>query len=109
MAAYMETAAKANEVAQQLLALLPEANKIAGSILMAKLVNLGVRVSPRGVHHTVRKNAVQGAMRGLPVTVRMEEVQGQDRYGRPKTFNALIVNGNNADAGVSDEDSREAA
>ena len=103
MAAYMEIAGKANEVAKELLALLPETNKMAGAILMAKLVNFGVRVSPRGVHHTIRKNAVQVAMRGLPVTVRLEEVQGTNRYGRSATFHALIVNGNNADNGISDE------
>ena len=110
MARYLETAAKANTVAQELLALLPETNKMAGSILMAKLVNLGFRCNPRAAHSTIRLNTVRGAMRGLPVTVRMENLPCNDRYGRPTTANFLTVNGNNAEVGMSEEDDgREAA
>jgi hypothetical protein len=93
MARYHETAAKANEVAKELMALLPEDAKVTGTILMAKLVNLGFRCNPRAAHSTIRENTVRGAMRGLPVTVRIEKLPCQDRFGRPTTGNFLTLNG----------------
>lgn len=86
MPRYMETAAKANEVAKQVLALIPDDTKPHVAALLAQLVNLGVRCSPRGVQHTVRFNAVRAAMRGLPVKIGMKEVQG--KFGK---FNALTT------------------
>ena len=93
MARYLETAAKANEVAQELFNLLPECSKAHGVILMAKLVNLGFRCNPRAAHSTIRENTVRGAMRGLPISVRIEKLPCKDRYGRPTVGNFLSLNG----------------
>jgi len=89
----MKTAAEANVVALELFELATggtmdceseeHRSKVAQRI--AKLVNYGIRCSPRGVQHTVRLNAVREAVKGLPVTVDMKEVVGDN--GR--TFNAL--------------------
>ncbi len=88
MPRYMETAAEANKVARELLALLPDADKPKAAEMIARLVNLGIRCSPRGVQHTVRLNAVQRAVRGLPVAVTMKEVK-DEKTGR--TYNALVT------------------
>lgn len=93
MARYMKVAAEANETAKQLYEIatfnldpieLGPRKEIAK--LIAKLINYGVRCSPRGVQHTVRLNAVKRAVEGLPVKVSMKEVTDPDT-GR--TFNAL--------------------
>ena len=92
MPKYMDTAADANVVAKELMALIKgpmgevEYAKVAEMI--ARLVNLGVRCSPRGVQHTVRLNAVRRAVQDLPVLVSMKEVK-DERTGR--TYNALIT------------------
>jgi len=88
MARYLETAAQANQVAQNLLAMVPEESRPQAADLIARLVNLGIRCSPRGVQHTVRLNAVRRAVHGLPVRVRMEE-RTDERTQR--TYNALIT------------------
>jgi hypothetical protein len=93
MARYVETATKANEVACQLLSLIPEGSKAAAAVLMAKLVNLGFRCNPRAAHSTIRETTVRTAMRGLPVTVRMDKLPCTDRYGRSTTGNFLSLNG----------------
>ncbi len=94
MPRYMETAAQANEVAKELMDLIhalhddaPEQYGKAAEMI-ARLVNLGIRCSPRGVQHTVRLNAVQRAVRGLPVRVSMKEVT-DEKTGR--TYNALVT------------------
>lgn len=74
MARYLETAAKANAVAKDLLALVPETAKPDAAALMAKLVNLGFRCNPRAAQSTVRYNAVRAAMRGLPVVVHLDRL-----------------------------------
>src|ERR1043165_530279 len=74
MAKYLEIAAQANQVAKTLLDLVEEGRKPQAADLIAQLVNLGIRCSPRGVQHTVRFNAVERAVRGLPVIVGMKEV-----------------------------------
>ncbi len=88
MSRYMETAAEANKVAQNLLAMVPEDSRPQAAELVARLVNLGVRISPRGVQHTVRYNAVREAVKGLPVKVTMEE-RKDERTGR--TFHVLVT------------------
>ena len=88
MARYMETAAKANKVAKQLLALIPEDKHPSASAYIAQLVNLGVRVSPRPCQSTVRYNAVREAVKGLPVKVSMQQVTDPVSH---KTYNALSV------------------
>jgi hypothetical protein len=88
MARYLEVAAEANVVAQRLLELVPEAQQPQAAELIARLVNFGIRCSPRAVQSTVRFNAVQRAVRGLPVKVRMEQ-KTDERSGR--TYNALIT------------------
>lgn len=79
---------KGGSVAASLLALVPEANRPQAAEMIARLVNLGVRCSPRGVQHTVRFNAVHRAVRGLPVKVSMKEVR-DEKTGR--SFNALVT------------------
>lgn len=85
---YLETAAEANAVAQELLALVPEENKPKVAEMVARLVNLGIRCSPRGVQHTVRFKAVQRAVQGLPVKVSMEERRDEKTL---RTYNVLIT------------------
>ncbi len=88
MARYLETAAEANKVAVQLLALVPDDVKPTVAEMIARLVNLGVRCSPRGVQHTVRYNAVRAAVRGLPVIVCMEP-HTDENTGR--VYHALVT------------------
>lgn len=88
MARYLETAAEANEVAKNLLELIPEGDRPVAACMLARLVNLGIRCSPRGVQHTVRLNAVREAMRGLPVEVSMVQ-RTDERTGR--SYNALLT------------------
>lgn len=76
MARYMEIAKEANAVAKTLLALVNDDNdKPKAAELIARLVNLGIRCSPRGVHHTIRFNAVKEAVSDLPVKITMQEVE----------------------------------
>lgn len=84
----METAAEANAQAVKLLELVPEGDRPRAAELIARLVNLGIRCSPRGVQHTVRLNAVSRSVRGLPVKVSMTEVK-DPKTGR--TYNALVT------------------
>jgi hypothetical protein len=76
MARYHEIAAEANDMASQLLAMVPSTLRVQAAEKLARLFNFGIRVSPRAVHSTVRINALQVAMRGLPVRCRLEERQG---------------------------------
>lgn len=103
MARYMEIAGEANVVAKELLEMVPENLRPVAAEKIAKLVNFGVRCSPRGVQHTVRYNAVARAVQGLPVKVRMKEVR-DEKTGR--TFNALTtepVGGKESVEGGGDE------
>lgn len=88
MARYLEVAAEANEEAKELLALVPEGDRPKAAESIARLVNFGVRCSPRGVQHTVRLNAVRRAVWDLPVTVTMEQ-RTDPKTGR--TYNVLIT------------------
>ncbi len=92
MAKYMEIAAQANDTAKELMDLIkgPLGSEEYGKAaeMIARLVNFGVRVSPRGVHSTIRYNAVKRAVEGLPVRVSMKEVK-DERTGR--TYNALVT------------------
>lgn len=89
MARYLETAREANSVARKLLDLVPEAERPRAAEMIARLVNFGIRCAPRGVQHTVRLNAVQAAVNGLPVKVWMEEKENERFPGR--IYNALIT------------------
>jgi hypothetical protein len=88
MARYLETAAQANEVAKVLLEMVPIDQRPQAAEMVARLVNLGVRCSPRGVQHTVRLNAVRRAVQDMPVKVTMEE-RTDANTGRK--YNALIT------------------
>lgn len=88
MARYLEVAAEANAVARKLFALVPAHESVLAAELIARLVNLGLRCSPRPVQHTVRLNAVRKAVNGLPVHVTMEE-RTDEQSG--KTYNALVT------------------
>jgi hypothetical protein len=88
MSRYMQTAAEANTLAIQLLALIPEDMKPQAAEMIARLVNLGIRCSPRGVQHTVRLNAVQRAVQNLPVRVGMVQRLNPTTL---RTYNALIT------------------
>lgn len=105
MARYMETAADANKVALQLLDLITDPElKPTAAAMIAKLVNLGFRCNPRAAHGTIRLNAVQRAVRDLPVKVHMEQVPKRSGVG---TFNALAVvpvGGEKETEGTSDEE-----
>ena len=73
MPKYMEIAAQAEEAALELLSVVPEEHKPFVAEKIARLVNFGIRVSPRAVHATVSINAVQRATRRLPVKCRLVE------------------------------------
>lgn len=88
MPRYMETAAEANVVALKLLELIPEENKPLAAEMIARLVNYGVRCSPRGVQHTVRLHAVQRAAMDLPVKVSMV-TRINEKTNR--SYNALVT------------------
>lgn len=88
MPRYMETAGEANGVAVQLLALVPDGDRPKAAEMIARLVNFGIRCSPRGVQHTIRYNAVKRAVHGLPVKVSMEERTDPRTH---RTYNALIT------------------
>jgi hypothetical protein len=87
MARYLETAREANELAKKLLLEVDESKRPEVAEMIARLVNFGIRCSPRGVQHTVRLNAVREAVRDLPVHVSM--VQKVSDRGR--TYNALVT------------------
>lgn len=87
MPRYMEVAGEANETARKLLDMLPD-NKPQAAELIARLVNFGIRCSPRGVQHTVRLNAVRAACHDLPVHVSMQE-RRDEKTGR--TYNVLVT------------------
>lgn len=98
MPKYLEVAAEANAVAKDLMAFIQDVSDGAGPLTekekgevaekLARLVNLGIRCSPRGVQHTVRLNAVRRAVQDLPVRVSMEE-RKDERTGR--TYNVLVT------------------
>ncbi len=89
MARYLEVAAEANAVAKRLMEFIhEETDRPKVAELIARLVNFGIRCSPRGVQHTVRFNAVRRAVMDLPVHVNMVEKQ-DERTGR--TYNALVT------------------
>lgn len=88
MARYLLVAADANIVAKNLLDLVPEESKPQAAEMIARLVNLGVRCSPRGVQHTVRLNAVKRAVQALPVRVSMI-LKTDEKTGR--SYNALVT------------------
>src|SRR5690242_7839383 len=88
MPRYLEIAAEANTVAKALIELVPDSDRPAAAEMIARLVNLGIRCSPRGVQHTVRLNAVKTVVRGLPVKVSMVE-KTDERTKR--TYNALVT------------------
>ncbi len=98
MARYLEVAAEANETAKRLLELVTgplkqvwgEDTTAPAEVaeMIARLVNFGIRCSPRGVQHTVRLRAVERAVLGLPVKVSMQEKK-DERTGR--TYNVLVT------------------
>lgn len=88
MARYMEIAGEANNLALKLLAIVPDEDKPQAAEMIARLVNYGIRCSPRGVQHTVRLNAVQRAVCKMPVRVHMRQATNE-KTG--KTYNALIT------------------
>lgn len=88
MPRYLEVAAEANDVARRLLELVPNENRPRAAEMIARLVNFGIRCSPRPVQSTVRLNAVKRAVGGMPVKVSMREVK-DERTG--KTYNALTT------------------
>lgn len=88
MPRYMDTAAQANVVAKRLVEMVPDEDKPKVAEMIAQLVNLGVRCSPRAVMGTVRLNAVRRAVQDLPVEVSMEKRKD------PKTlrdYNLLVT------------------
>lgn len=91
MPKYLDVAAEANVVAKNLMHVIRgESAETQAQVaeMIARLVNLGIRCSPRGVQHTVRLNAVRRAVRDLPVKVSMEE-RTDERTKR--TYNVLVT------------------
>lgn len=88
MPKYLETAGKANEVAKKLISMVGEGAQPIAAEMIAQLVNLGIRCSPRAVMGTVRLNAVVRAVQGLPVKVTMEKRTDEKTK---RTYNALIT------------------
>lgn len=90
MARYMETAGKAREVVQEILQMVGDDPLVKAVVAakLGKLYNLGIRTAPRAVQATVRRNAVEAAMRGAPVKVSMRQLP--KTYGTG-TFNALEI------------------
>jgi hypothetical protein len=105
MPKYLDRAAEANEVAKELMTyIVAEPDKPKVAELIARLVNLGIRCSPRGVQHTVRLNAVRRAVKDLPVKVSMEQ-RVDARTSR--TYNVLVTQPVGGEASVeapSDEE-----
>lgn len=88
MPRYMDTAAEANKVAQDLLSICPNDAKPKAAELIARLYNLGIRTAPRAVQSTVRYNAVKRAVQDLPVRVSMEQRTDERTH---RTYNVLIT------------------
>lgn len=88
MPRYMDTAAEANKVAQDLLNCVTSDYRPQAAELIARLYNLGIRTAPRAVQSTVRFNAVRRAVQDLPVKVSMEQ-RLDERTKR--TYNVLIT------------------
>lgn len=88
MARYMETAAQANKVAQDLLQMISNDDKPQAAELIARLYNLGIRTAPRAVQSTVRFNAVRRAVQDLPVKVSMEQKTDPKTH---RIYNVLIT------------------
>lgn len=92
MARYMETAAEANKVAQELLDMVMDEvgdkGKGMAAELIARLYNLGIRTAPRAVQSSVRYNAVKRAVQDLPVKVDMQQRKDPKTL---RTYNVLIT------------------
>lgn len=92
MARYMETAAKANDKIRQIISEIEETFGVKDNGNLAaqigEVYNLGIRTAPRGVQGTVRKNAVEAALKDLGVNVTMTKVTDPDTG---KSFNALSI------------------
>ncbi len=86
MTRYKAIAAEAGKMIREVVALFPHEQQPEMSVKLGRIFNYGIRVSPRGVHRTVRREAVTEALRGLPVSVSMTTVQDGLR-----TFNALSL------------------
>lgn len=83
----MKVASDASKEADLLLSLIPEERRGDGAILITRLFNYGIRVSPRGVQSTVRINAVRECVKNLPVHVSLKDVSTPRGY----TFKALDI------------------
>ena len=90
MARYLETAREASKIANELFGLLPDDYKSVGADKIARLFNFGIRVSPRGVQHTVRLNAVREACKDLPINVSMVEETSTSSRG-DYTYHKLVI------------------
>ena len=87
MARYLETAATAATVINEVAMMIPEEHRTEALCKIAEIYNLGIRTAPRACQSTVRFRAVERAMKELPVHVMMKEVTTDSG----KTFNALSV------------------
>jgi hypothetical protein len=88
----MKVAEEAQQYIDALFALIPKAKQEEAAIHIARLFNMGIRVSPRPVQGTVRINAIQKACANLPITCRLERVEKPASNGYPATsYNALRV------------------
>ena len=89
MPRYMDIAAEANTVSADIMEFIhEESDRPRVAELLARLYNLGIRTAPRAVQSTVRFNAVQRAVKDLPVKVSMEK--RVDPHSK-RVYNVLIT------------------
>lgn len=93
MTRYAETAQKAQAVLDEIVASLPAMDPETKAHIISQTIyiyNLGIRTAPRGVQATVRLRAVSIVAQNQPVSIAMEQKQGNGHRG-PYTYNALII------------------
>lgn len=93
MAKYMKVAKDAQHFIDALFALIPDDKKEEAAIHIARLFNMGIRVSPRPVQGTVRIKAICEACKNLPIECKLEKVDLPPRpgYTMGMSYNALRI------------------
>lgn len=112
MARYMETARKAGDykarATNEILEMVQRDTGFKGDISKElierlleyglRMMNYGIRCSPRGVQSKVRLNAIKEAGKDSGLKISMTDVQSKRRDGTPYTFKALTINGEQGEA-----------
>lgn len=110
MAKYLETAAKASVVVDDIMNTIDDLPQDKKDYILSQvlyLYNLGIRTAPRATQSTVRLNAVVAAARNQKATIRMTEKSGTG-YRGPFTYKAIqIITGNSPTVEEGDSDDQE--